>query len=203
MTKVEAPFSSAASATLRVPSRLVLIPSSGLLSTNGTCFSAAAWKTTSGLHFLEQLRDPGVVAHIDDAGDEFPKIRMALSQLHVEQVEMKFGTVADGQQVGTEHRDLPAKLGANRSACAGRQHDFAVDRGSQRLEDRSSLRAARAGRPRSIGLGSMRPSLVRSEVSVTLGIREALMTKSRRQFDDFPELLPVWSNGGHDQFTHL
>ena len=48
MTKAEAPAARVASATLRVPRRLVSIPSTGLSSTMGTCLSAAAWKTTSG-----------------------------------------------------------------------------------------------------------------------------------------------------------
>ena len=42
------PTARAASATTRVPSALVSSPSSGSFSTIGTCFSAAAWKTSSG-----------------------------------------------------------------------------------------------------------------------------------------------------------
>ena len=43
-----APAARAASATMRVPTALVISPSSGLASTIGTCFSAAAWNTNSG-----------------------------------------------------------------------------------------------------------------------------------------------------------
>jgi hypothetical protein len=48
-TIAAAPEARAASATLRVPAALVSNPSVGLPSTIGTCFSAAAWKTRSGL----------------------------------------------------------------------------------------------------------------------------------------------------------
>ncbi len=47
-TTASAPQASAASATLRVPTTLVSIPSHGLASTSGTCFRAAAWKTIEG-----------------------------------------------------------------------------------------------------------------------------------------------------------
>ncbi len=47
-TIATAPAARAASATWRVPTALVSSPSSGFASTIGTCFSAAAWNTSSG-----------------------------------------------------------------------------------------------------------------------------------------------------------
>ncbi len=47
-TIAETPVARQASATLREPMTLVSTPSTGLASTIGTCFSAAAWKTSSG-----------------------------------------------------------------------------------------------------------------------------------------------------------
>ena len=47
-TMASAPAARAASATWLVPAALVSSPSNGLASTIGTCFSAAAWNTSSG-----------------------------------------------------------------------------------------------------------------------------------------------------------
>ena len=47
-TIASAPVARAASATWRVPAALVSRPSNGFASTIGTCFSAAAWNTSSG-----------------------------------------------------------------------------------------------------------------------------------------------------------
>ena len=55
-TIARAPTPRAASATWRVPTTLVSSPSSGLASTIGTCFSAAAWNTSSGRHCWNTLR---------------------------------------------------------------------------------------------------------------------------------------------------
>ena len=49
ITIAAAPAAAAASATLTEPNTLVLIPSSQFASKSGTCLSAAAWKTMSGL----------------------------------------------------------------------------------------------------------------------------------------------------------
>ena len=49
ITMAAAPAAAAASATLTEPNTLVLIPSSQFASKSGTCLSAAAWKTMSGL----------------------------------------------------------------------------------------------------------------------------------------------------------
>ena len=55
-TIASAPAARAASATWRVPAALVSSPSSGLASTIGTCFSAAAWNTSSGRNSSNSAR---------------------------------------------------------------------------------------------------------------------------------------------------
>ena len=52
ITIAAAPDATAASATLIEPNTLVLTPSSQSRSSSGTCLSAAAWKTMSGLNCL-------------------------------------------------------------------------------------------------------------------------------------------------------
>ena len=65
-TIASAPTARAASATWRVPAALVSSPSSGLASTIGTCFSAAAWNTSSGRSVLEHGADARLVADVGD-----------------------------------------------------------------------------------------------------------------------------------------
>ena len=69
-----APAARAASATLRVPMALVSTHSDGLISANGRCFSAAAWKTMSGCSG-GQRSNPGTVANVADMSREI-EVRM-------------------------------------------------------------------------------------------------------------------------------
>ncbi len=66
ITIARTPWARQASATWRVPSTLVRMPSHGLASTIGTCFSAAAWNTSSGRSAAITSLDAAAVAHVAD-----------------------------------------------------------------------------------------------------------------------------------------
>ena len=67
ITMAAAPAAAAASATLTEPNTLVLMPSSQSRSSSGTCLSAAAWNTMSGLKSVDQPEHAIAVADVGDA----------------------------------------------------------------------------------------------------------------------------------------
>ena len=117
-TIARAPTPRAASATWRVPATLVSSPSSGLASTIGTCFSAAAWNTSSGRHCSNTSRIARLVA---DVGQQrlARDVRMAFGQLEVDQPQRVFAVVEQDQPLRPKSGDLAGQFAADRAAGAG------------------------------------------------------------------------------------
>ena len=92
----------AASATLIEPKTLVLIPSSQSRSSNGTCLSAAAWKTMSGLNCADQRMHAVAVAHVGDAAGDVGLGLLGVQRLQ-HRMQRRF-RILDHQQRGRRRR---------------------------------------------------------------------------------------------------
>ena len=107
--------SAAASTTLRVPTTLVRIASTGCASSSGTCLRAAEWKTTSGrtdsntLNMRSRSRMSASVSCGAGVGTEPGRGVVQVGLVVVEQ----------HQPGRLELGDLGGDLGADRAAGAG------------------------------------------------------------------------------------
>ena len=146
-TIARAPTPRAASATWRVPATLVSRPSSGLASTIGTCFSAAAWNTSSGRHCSNTARTRAS-SRMSASSDSRGTCGWRLGQFQVDQPQRVFAVVEQDQPLGTEGGDLARQFAADRAAGAGDDDPPALDQPRHALAVERHLRAGSAG-PRS------------------------------------------------------
>ena len=175
-----APAARAASATMRVPAALVSRPSSGLASTIGTCFSAAAWNTSSGRNSSTTARmraSSRMSASTARRGTD----GVALAQFQVDLPQRELAVVEQHQHLGAEGGHLPRQFAADRAARAGHQHAAALHQPRHALAVERHLRAVqqvldgdrpqfqplrRCARPRSSAVG---PRCARHPQPVALG----------------------------------
>ena len=125
-----APAASAASATLTDPKMLVLTPSLQSRSRIGTCLSAAAWNTMSGLNSLisRRMRSRSRMSAIRPSMAA-PVSRAASVSVH--RIERRLGILDHQQPRGAERHDAVADLRADRTAAAGDDHRLALHQGFQ------------------------------------------------------------------------
>ncbi len=131
-----APTPRAASATWRVPATFVCRPSSGLASTIGTCFSAAAWNTSSGRQRSNTSRTRGssrMSTSSDSRGTCGWRSASSRSISHNAYSPLSIRI----SRSGPEGSDLTRQLAADRATGAGdddpppldqARHAFAVER---------------------------------------------------------------------------
>ena len=113
-----APASTAASATLTEPNTLVLTPSPQSCSSSGTCLSAAAWNTMSGLKSFSRR----MMRSRSRTSASRPSIlgrRLLGLQRLLHGVERGLRILHDQQPRRTEGHDAVADLRADRAAAAG------------------------------------------------------------------------------------
>ncbi len=142
-----APTARAASATWRVPATLVSSPSSGLASTIGTCFSAAAWNTSSGRYASNTAR-MRASSRMSAISALAVHLRVGLGQLDVDLPQRVFAVVEQDQRLRPERRDLARELAADGAAGAGDDDAAALDQPRHALAVERHLRRGSAG-PRS------------------------------------------------------
>ena len=113
-----APAAAAASATLIEPNTLVLMPSSQSVSSSGTCLSAAAWNTMSGLNCGDQRHDARAVAHVGEAAGNLG-LGLHAGELFQHGVQRRLGILHHQQAGGAEDQHALADFRADRAAAAG------------------------------------------------------------------------------------
>ena len=131
-TMTGTPAARQASATWRVPSTLVRMPSAGCASTMGTCFSAAAWNTSSGRASANTDSSARLVADVGEHGLA-RQGRVTLGKRQIDLVEMEFRILDQGDLGRLEVGDLAHQLAADGAAGAG-HHDALA--GDERLHGR-------------------------------------------------------------------
>ncbi len=160
-TIASAPVALAASATWRVPAALVAIPSSGLASTIGTCFRAAAWNTSSGRcsSKIALMRASSRMSAIRGAAVD---LRVGLGEFEVDLPERVFAVVQQDQRAGAERGDLAGELGADGAPGAGDDdpppldqpgHAVAVERDLGTIQQVLDGDGAEFHRARLVGVG--------------------------------------------------
>ena len=139
ITIAAAPASRAASATFTEPKMLVLTPSLQSRSRIGTCFSAAAWNTMSGLNSRIRSQDARAVADVGDAAFD-DRMGIARGERLGDRIERRLRILDHEQARGAEGRDAIADLRADRAATAGDDDALALH---QRFQARIVDRRAR------------------------------------------------------------
>ena len=140
-TMAQAPTARAASATWRVPAALVSRPSSGLASTIGTCFSAAAWNTSSGRYSSKTARmrassrmSASSALARRRAGGARPSSR-SICQRAYSPLSSRI------ESCRAEGRDLAGEFAADRAAGAGDDDAAALDQARHAFPVERHLRA--------------------------------------------------------------
>ena len=104
-------------------------------SSSGTCLSAAAWKTMSGLNCAIRLMMRVAVANIGDAAGDLG-LRL-LPQRFQHGVQRRLGIFDHQQAGGAEGDDTIADFRADRAAAAGDDDRFAADELSLAADNQS------------------------------------------------------------------
>ena len=138
-TIADAPAARAASATWRVPTALVSSPSSGFASTIGTCFSAAAWNTSSGRASSKIGADARLVADVGDAARRATSGWVSASSRSI--CHSAYSPLSSRMScAGPKRGDLAGELAADRAAGAGDDHAPALDQPRHALAVERHLR---------------------------------------------------------------
>ena len=119
-----APYSTATSASVLVPSVLLRTASIGFASIIATCLYAAAWKTTPGRYLSKTCAHLHAILDVGDDGDAGEEAALA-DELPVDLEQSRLGVVDQHEPGGPEAGELAAELGADRAAGARDHHDLA------------------------------------------------------------------------------
>ena len=122
----------AASATSRVPRTLVQTVDATFDSDSGTCFCAAAWKTTCGRSRSKTRVHGAGVGDVADHRDDLD-VGEAAAQLLVDVEQRRLGALEQHEPSDPERGDLAAQLRADAAAGAGHEHRPAADERPHRL----------------------------------------------------------------------
>ena len=143
-----APAATAASATLTEPNTLVLTPSPQSRSSSGTCLSAAAWNTMSGLKSANR-RKMRSRSRTSAMRPSISALDALGAQRFQHRVQRGLGILDHQQPRGAERHHAVADFRADRAAAAGDDDRLAAHDASRAADSRSSRSAAAAGpRPR-------------------------------------------------------
>ena len=111
---------------MSVPPTLVFQPSSGCISSNGRCFNAAAWNTTSGRAHAKDLVDARGVTDVSEDQAVVVEHRPTLDR-QLGAVQTTLVTIEHEQLRRLETGQLTAQLTTDRTTRTGHQHPPAGD----------------------------------------------------------------------------